>query len=205
MKRGMTIAVVDDHPIVREGLVALFRADAAFAAVTSAATGEELLAQCRRDGVPDFILSDVRMPGMDGFEVFRRLRRHCGGVKVVFLAGLPLKAEEDRARAEGASGYLPKSMPGDRLREILKDVAAGRVVFACEHADAASDPSLLTDREMAVLLQLKKGLTREQIAEAEHVSVDTIKTQVRSILLKLDVANSVAAVATAYERGILRA
>lgn len=95
----MTIAVVDDHPIVREGLVALFRADAAFAAVTSAATGEELLAQCRRDGVPDFILSDVRMPGMDGFEVFRRLRRHCGGVKVVFPRGVA---------AEGRGGPGPR-------------------------------------------------------------------------------------------------
>ena len=204
MKKTLSVLIVDDHPIVRDGLAALLSADDAFAPVATMEGGEELLAFCKTNGAPDILVSDVRMPKMDGFQLLARCRKLYPETMVVLLAGLPLAREEERARTMGARGYLPKSVSGERLKAILKSVAAKETDFAHEEAGEAPDPALLTARERAVLELLAKGLTREEIGTVEHVSSETVKTQVRSILLKLDVPNAVAAVATAYKRGILR-
>lgn len=204
MKKTLSVLIVDDHPIVRDGLAALLSADDAFAPVGTMEGGEELLAFCKTNGAPDILVSDVRMPKMDGFQLLARCRKLYPETMVVLLAGLPLAQEEERARTMGARGYLPKSVSGERLKAILKSVAAKETDFAHEEAGEAPDPALLTARERAVLELLAKGLTREEIGTVEHVSSETVKTQVRSILLKLDVPNAVAAVATAYKRGILR-
>lgn len=204
MKKTLSVLIVDDHPIVRDGLAALLSADDAFAPVGTMEGGEELLAFCKTNGAPDILVSDVRMPKMDGFQLLARCRKLYPETMVVLLAGLSLAQEEERARTMGARGYLPKSVSGERLKAILKSVAAKETDFAHEEAGEAPDPALLTARERAVLELLAKGLTREEIGTVEHVSSETVKTQVRSILLKLDVPNAVAAVATAYKRGILR-
>lgn len=204
MKKTLSVLIVDDHPIVRDGLAALLSADDAFAPVGTMEGGEELLAFCKTNGAPDILVSDVRMPKMDGFQLLARCRKLYPETMVVLLAGLPLAREEERARTMGARGYLPKSVSGERLKAILKSVAAKETDFAHEEAGEVPDPALLTARERAVLELLAKGLTREEIGTVEHVSSETVKTQVRSILLKLDVPNAVAAVATAYKRGILR-
>ena len=204
MKKTLSVLIVDDHPIVRDGLAALLSADDAFAPVGTMEGGEELLAFCKTNGAPDILVSDVRMPKMEGFQLLARCRKLYPETMVVLLAGLPLAQEEERARTMGARGYLPKSVSGERLKAILKSVAAKETDFAHEEAGEAPDPALLTARERAVLELLAKGLTREEIGTVEHVSSETVKTQVRSILLKLDVPNAVAAVATAYKRGILR-
>ena len=204
MKKTLSVLIVDDHPIVRDGLSALLSADAAFSPVGTTEGGEELLAFCKANGAPDILISDVRMPTMDGFQLLARCRRLYPKMAVVLLAGLPLAREEERARTMGARGYLPKSIPGERLKVLLKSLVAKKTDFAHEEVRETPDPSKLTSRERAVLELLAKGLTREEIGAAEHVSPETVKTQVRSILLKLDVPNAVAAVATAYERGILR-
>ena len=204
MKKTLSVLIVDDHPIVRDGLAALLSADDAFAPVGTMEGGEELLAFCKTNGAPDILVSDVRMPKMDGFQLLARCRKLYPETMVVLLAGLPLAQEEERARTMGARGYLPKSVSGERLKAILKSVAAKETDFAHEEAGEAPDPALLTARERAVVELLAKGLTREEIGTVEHVSSETVKTQVRSILLKLDVPNAVAAVATAYKRGILR-
>lgn len=204
MKKAISVLIVDDHPIVREGLAALLSTDGVFSPVGTMEGTEELLAFCKTHGSPDIIVSDVRMPKVDGFQLLARCRKLYPETAVVLLAGLPLAREEERARTMGAKGYLPKSVPGERLKEILKALKAKDVDFAHEETCEAPDPSVLTSRELAVLELLAKGLTREEIGTAEHVSPETVKTQVRSILLKLDVPNAVAAVATAYKQGILR-
>ena len=204
MKKTLSVLIVDDHPIVRDGLAALLSADAAFSPVGTTEGGEELLAFCKANGAPDILVSDVRMPKMDGFQLLARCRKLYPGMAVVLLAGLPLAREEEQARAMGARGYLPKSVSGERLKAILKSLVAKETDFAREEVGEAPDPAVLTTRERAVLELLAKGLTREEIGAVEHVSPETVKTQVRSILLKLDAPNAVAAVATAYKRGILR-
>ena len=192
------ILIVDDHPMVREGLAAMLESEEGFAVAGLAANGEEalkLVAEAR----PDVILSDVRMPKLDGFAMLERLK----GAKVLLLAGMPLKDEEQRARELGAKGYLPKDVDQDRLSEAIREIAAGGGDFVCEAFQSA--PSPLTARELDVLRHLAKGLQRDQIAAALGIGSESVKTHLKGIMVKLHVPNATSAVGRAFELGILRA
>jgi DNA-binding NarL/FixJ family response regulator len=198
----ISIAIVDDHPMVREGLEAMLMSDGAFNVVALAANGAEALEVLPKSSV-DVVLSDVRMPRMDGFAMLEHLRKLMPGVKVVFLAGMPLKEEEARARREGAAGYLPKDVDQDRLSTVIKAIAAGEESFATEQFQAA--PSILTMREMDVLRLLAQGNQRDQIATQLGIGAESVKTHLKGIMTKLNCPNATSAVGRAYELGILRA
>ena len=110
----ISLMIVDDHPMVREGLAAMLESERDFTVSALAATGEEAVA-IGRMAMPDVVLSDIRMPGMDGFGVLAKLREADPAARVLLMAGMPLKEEESRAREEGAKGYLPKNVDQDRL------------------------------------------------------------------------------------------
>ena len=195
---AIRILIVDDHPMVREGLAAMLESEEGFAVVGLAANGEEALATAAATH-PDVILSDVRMPKLDGFAMLERLK----GAKVLLLAGMPLKDEEQRARDLGAKGYLPKDVDQDRLSDAIREIAAKDDVFVCDAFQAA--PSLLTARELDVLKHLAKGLQRDQIAAALGIGPESVKTHLKGIMVKLHVPNATSAVGRAFELGILRA
>ena len=115
-----SIMIVDDHPMVREGLAAMLESEHDFSVSALAATGEEAVAIAGLSK-PDVVLSDIRMPGIDGFGVLAKLREIHPDIRVLLMAGMPLKEEEARAREEGAKGYLPK-----RELDVLKEVASGK-------------------------------------------------------------------------------
>lgn len=192
------ILIVDDHPMVREGLAAMLESEEGFAVAGLAANGEEAL-KLFDETRPDVILSDVRMPKLDGFSMLERLQ----GAKILFLAGMPLKDEEQRARELGAKGYLPKDVDQDRLSEAIREIAAGGGDFVCEAFQSA--PSPLTARELDVLRHLAKGLQRDQIAAALGIGSESVKTHLKGIMVKLHVPNATSAVGRAFELGILRA
>ena len=192
------ILIVDDHPMVREGLAAMLESEEGFAVVGLAANGEEALSQVAT-AKPDVILSDVRMPKMDGFAMLARLK----GAKVLLLAGMPLKDEEQRARDLGAKGYLPKDVDQDRLSDAIREIAAKDDVFVCDAFQSA--PSLLTARELDVLKHLAKGLQRDQIAAALGIGPESVKTHLKGLMVKLHAPNATSAVGRAFELGILRA
>ena len=192
------ILIVDDHPMVREGLAAMLESEEGFAVVGLAANGEEALSKVVA-AKPDVILSDVRMPKLDGFAMLARLR----GAKVLLLAGMPLKDEEQRARDLGAKGYLPKDVDQDRLSDVIREIAAKDDVFVCDEFQSA--PSLLTARELDVLKHLSKGLQRDQIAAALGIGPESVKTHLKGIMVKLHAPNATSAVGRAFELGILRA
>ena len=192
------ILIVDDHPMVREGLAAMLESEEGFAVAGLAANGEEAL-KLFDETRPDVILSDVRMPKLDGFSMLERLQ----GAKILFLAGMPLKDEEQRARELGAKGYLPKDVDQDRLSEAIREIAAGGGDFVCEVFQSA--PSPLTARELDVLRHLAKGLQRDQIAAALGIGSESVKTHLKGIMVKLHVPNATSAVGRAFELGILRA
>lgn len=192
------ILIVDDHPMVREGLAAMLESEEGFAVVGLAANGEEALAKVAATN-PDVILSDVRMPKLDGFAMLARLK----GAKVILLAGMPLKDEEQRARDLGAKGYLPKDVDQDRLSDVIREIAAKDDVFVCDAFQSA--PSLLTARELDVLKHLSKGLQRDQIAAALGIGPESVKTHLKGIMVKLHAPNATSAVGRAFELGILRA
>ena len=195
---AIRILIVDDHPMVREGLAAMLESEEGFAVVGLAANGEEALSKVAA-AKPDVILSDVRMPKLDGFAMLARLR----GAKVLLLAGMPLKDEEQRARDLGAKGYLPKDVDQDRLSDVIREIAAKDDVFVCDAFQSA--PSLLTARELDVLKHLAKGLQRDQIAAALGIGPESVKTHLKGIMVKLHAPNATSAVGRAFELGILRA
>ena len=198
----ISILITDDHPMVREGLEAMLMSEDGFNVVALAANGAEALEQISVHR-PSVVLSDVRMPKKDGFQMLEEAARLHPGVKVILLAGMPLKEEEYRARMLGAAGYLPKDVDQDRLTEVIKAVASGSEAFACETFHAA--PSLLTAREMEVLKLVAQGNQRDQIATALGIGAESVKTHLKGIMTKLNCPNATSAVGRAYETGILRA
>ena len=198
----VTALIVDDHPMVREGLAAMLESERDFSVSALAATGEEAVA-IGGMSKPDIVLSDIRMPGIDGFGVLAKLKAQHPDIRVLLMAGMPLKEEEARAREEGAKGYLPKNVDQDRLVAAIRAIAADETGFVCEEFEAA--PSTLTGRELDVLKLVAKGNQRDAIAAALGIGAESVKTHLKGIMTKLGCPNATSAVSRAYELGILRA
>ena len=198
----ISILIVDDHPMVREGLEAMLMSEEGFDVVALAPNGEVAVAEAVRTK-PAVVLSDIRMPKKDGFAMLAEVRRLLPGTKVLLLAGMPLKEEEYRARQQGASGYLPKDVDQDRLSAAIREIATTEGAFVCEEFQSA--PSLLTAREMDVLRLVAQGNQRDQIAVALGIGGESVKTHLKGIMNKLNCPNATSAVGRAYELGILRA
>jgi len=196
------VLIVDDHPVVRDGMASMLGAGGGFD-VRCASGGEEAISFCRVEGVPDVVVMDVKMPDMDGFTTVERIRRYFPDVKVLLLSGMPLKTDEERAREMKICGYLPKSVPWRRLVTAIEDISAGGTDFIGEAY--VEEKGALSDREMEVLKWMAQGKIREEIAIIMGISVETVKTHARSIMRKLDSVNNASSVARAYELGILRA
>ena len=198
------IMIVDDHPLVREGMGSMLENESDFKVVAAAANGEEAVKFVREHGCPDVVVSDIRMPGMDGFETLARMRRFYPAVNMLLLAGMPLKVEEEKARAEKARGYLPKSIDWERLVEAIRLASDGKGEFLSESFDEPKRGPL-SPRELEVLKFIAIGKTHEEIGIIGSISSETVRSHVKNILRKLDVPNSAGAVNRAYELGILRA
>ena len=198
----ISLMIVDDHPMVREGLAAMLESERDFVVSALAATGEEAVA-IGKMAKPDSVMSDIRMPGIDGFGVLAKLKEIHPDIRVLLMAGMPLKEEESRAREEGAKGYLPKNVDQDRLVAALRAIAADTQEFICEEFQAA--PSTLTARELDVLRLVAKGNQREAIAASLGIGSESVKTHLKGIMTKLNCPNATSAVSRAYELGILRA
>ncbi len=198
----VSILIVDDHPMVREGLEAMLVSEEGFRVVALAKNGEEALEAAARER-PAVVLSDIRMPKMDGLALLGEMRKRHPEVRVLLLAGMPLKEEESRAKRDGAAGYLPKDVDQDRLSAAIREVAVDPTAFVCEAFQAA--PSLLTAREMDVLRLVAQGKQRDRIAAELGIGAESVKTHLKGIMTKLDCPNATSAVGRAYELGILRA
>lgn len=194
------IMIVDDHPVVREGLEAMLESAKGFRVVASAADGETAVEKVAKAN-PDILVLDIRLPGMDGFATLEAIRKERSDQKALLLAGMPLKAELSRAREMGASGYLPKNVDHRRLLDALRTIAAGGPF---QEETLPEVPSMLTAREMDVLKYLALGKTREEVGLILGIALETVRTHTKSIQVKLDASNTTGAVSRAYELGILR-
>ncbi len=199
-----SVLIVDDHPIVRDGLEVLLASEGDFAIHAVAASAEEALAICEKKGAADVVVTDVHMPGgMTGLELLVRLRKAYPSVRVILLAGMPLKSEIDEARANGAAGYLPKSSKRGVLSAAIKRVAADPSAFVEE---GYTEPkTILSSREAEILRYMAMGKTREEIAIILGIGYETVRTHTKNLITKLEASNSAAAVSRAYELGLLRA
>lgn len=208
MSTTIRVVVADDHPIVRQGLVALLEAEPDIEVVADVADGRAaLLAVSAED--PDVVLMDLRMDEMDGVEATRIVRERNTSVAVLILTTYETDEAIVRAVEAGAVGYMLKDSPTDDLVDAVRRAAAGETVLApaisrrlVERMHAVS-PDALTPREIGVLRKVADGNTNAEIAALLYISEATVKTHLIHVYEKLAVSDRAAAVARAFERGIL--
>ncbi|WP_236792661.1 response regulator transcription factor [Amycolatopsis sp. GM8] len=202
------LLIVDDHPILRDGLRGLFSGDDEFDVVGEAGDGGEAVRLAQRCDV-DVILMDLRMPGMGGVEAITRLRELGHPARVLILTTYDTDRDVLPAIDAGATGYLLKDAPRDELLRAVRAAHAGKSVLAPSVASTliglvgGGAPGTLSPRELEVLRLVAEGATNQVAARRLLVSETTIKTHLLHIYTKLGVRDRAAAVATAYQRGLL--
>lgn len=209
------LAVVDDHALFRAGLISLLNDMPGFVIVGEAGDGLQALELIRAKH-PDVLLLDVNMPGMSGVETVRAIRNLPAAEQCRILMLTISKSEEDLLGAitAGADGYLLKSSEPDELSKAITLVFQGlsvlspqvtrQVLRAAISGDASHTPeSMLSSREMEVLICLAQGKTTSQIAKDLYISENTVKTHVRHILEKLEASNRAEAVSKATQMGLI--
>ncbi|WP_141014168.1 response regulator [Nocardioides sambongensis] len=203
------ILVVDDHPVVRDGVVGRLAAEPDFEVVGEADNGPEAV---RRTAAldPDVVVMDLRMPGGGGVEAVRAMKRRRLRAAVLVLTTYDTDADMVAAIEAGAAGYLLKDAPAQTLVEAVRATAAGETVLSpavatrlASHVRAPRRSARLSAREREVLVLVARGRPNREIAEELFVSEATVKTHLAHIYDKLGAADRAAAVATAYELGIL--
>lgn len=200
------ILVVDDHFIVRIGLVALINTESDLTVVAEADDGDQAVAAFQRVQ-PDLVLMDSRMPGKTGHEATREIRRLAQAAKVLILSAFDGDEDIHTALEAGAHGYVLKSATGQELIPAIRAVAAGRRWIPREVAQRLKTRNgyeQLTAREIEVLNALALGLANKEIADRLGISEYTAKDHLKSILGKLRVADRTQAVTSALQRGIIR-
>ena len=202
--------VVDDHPVVRAGLVALFDAAPDIDVVGTAASGEDAV-ELAAELLPDVVLMDLRMAGIDGDEATARIVAARSETRVVILTTYENDEAILRAISAGASGYLLKAAPEEELLAGVRAVAAGEVALApsvsrllVQRAAAPAAPSpVLSPRELEVLRLVADGLSNRAIGERLFVGEATVKTHLLHAFAKLGVDDRTRAVTRAMELHLL--
>ena len=199
------ILIVDDHPLLREGIISLVRKQADMRIVGEASNGKEAL-QLFKQCAPDVTLMDLRLPEIDGIDVMTGILGEFPDAKFIVLTTFSGDAQVLRALKAGARGYLLKDLLRKELLEAIRTVHAGRKripdEIAAQIAEHASD-SVLTRREIEVLQLIASGNPNKLVADKLSVSEDTIKMHVKSILSKLGANDRTHAVTIALKRGIM--
>jgi DNA-binding NarL/FixJ family response regulator len=202
------LLIVDDHPVVRDGLRGMFAGDPQFAVLGEAATGAEALTVAEAVH-PDVILMDLRMPQMSGVTAIAALRQRGITARVLVLTTYDTDSDVLPAIEAGATGYLLKDAPRDELVRAVRAAARGEAVLSPSVASRlmgkirrpAEEP--LSQRELEVLGLIARGATNREAATQLFISEATVKTHLLHIYAKLGVNDRAAAVAAAFERGIL--
>jgi len=197
---------VDDHPLLREGIVALVNAQSDMVVVAQAGNGREAVEQYRAHK-PDVTLMDLRLPDMSGVDALAAIRNEFPEARIVMLTTFEGDVEIQRALAAGARGYLIKSMPPGELVEAIRQVHAGRKRIPSEVAAQLAEHAgeeALTAREIEVLRHIAEGNRNKDIADRLFISEETVKVHVKHVMDKLGAGDRTEAVAIAIRRGIIQ-
>ena len=213
----ITVALVDDDPMVRTGLNFLLKGEDGIDVAWQAGDGAEALTKLR-DRPVDVVLLDVRMPGLDGLATLEELRGWQTRPRVIVLTTFNTDDYVVRALKLGADAFLLKDADPARLVEAIQRVAAGENVLAPDvtrtlitvatDAPAAGDPSAralvaaLTEREREVAVLMTQGLTNNQIGTRLHLSLASVKSHLTSLFVKLGVDNRVSAAMIIRDAGL---
>ncbi|MGW1998073.1 response regulator [Embleya sp. NPDC001921] len=200
--------IVDDHPVVRDGLRGMFDGLTDITVVAEARDGREALAAARTER-PDVVLMDLRMPVLDGLGAIRRLRVEQPDVRVIVLTTYDGDGDISRALAEGVAGYLLKDAPREALHAAVRTAGAGGRVLApavTAHLMGRLAPVPATapsPREVEVLALIARGAANKEVARVLLISETTVKTHLKHVFAKLGVDNRAAAVAVALQRRLI--
>lgn len=205
--RTISIVVVDDHPVVRDGIRGMLEREPDMAVVGEASSGDEALARIAV-ATPDVVLMDLRMPGSDGVDAIRALRAaDTQWPRILVLTTYDTDTDIHAAVDAGADGYLLKATPRDDLIAAVRRAAAGQSVLDPRVAGSLmgrNRADTLTAREREVLRAIAGGGTNRQVAAELMISEATVKTHLLRLYPKLGVTDRAAAVRVAFERGLIR-
>lgn len=212
------VLVTDDHPLFRKGIASLLAAEPGFEVVGEASNGAEAIEKAR-EFMPDLILMDISMPGVNGLEATRRIKQEFPYVRIVILT----VSDEDQnlfeAIKHGAQGYLLKKIDPQTLFRTLRGAVAGEAPlsqsmatkllaeFARQSQRGAQSPTptgTLTEREKEVLRLLAAGMTNKEIGGTLKIAENTVKNHLRNILEKLHLENRVQAATYAIREGLVQ-
>jgi NarL family two-component system response regulator LiaR len=209
-KKTIKVMLVDDHSMVRRGLIAILKNASDLEVIAEARDGREAIAKCEQTH-PDVILMDLLMPDLGGVAATRMILARWPEIRILALTSFQEKDLVQEALQAGATGYLLKNVSGEDLADAIRSTYAGKPILAKEAVESLiraettelRPGDVLTRRELDVLSLLVKGLSNPEIAGQLSVSRSTVKSHVSSILSKLGVSNRAEAIAFAIEHKIV--
>ncbi len=204
----ISVVIADDHPVVREGLVEVFKSQTDIKVVAEASNGEGTLEMCKQH-LPDVLLLDLRMPRKDGLQVMTELAgRTVSKPAVIVMTTYDSEDDIHCSLKTGARGYLVKDIGPEQIRESVRRVAAGEFVlssnFAAKLAESIACPQL-SNRERQVLKYLANGRSNKEIGQILYISEHTAKAHVRCIMTKLNAESRTEVIALATKHGLIKA
>jgi DNA-binding NarL/FixJ family response regulator len=204
--RRITVLCVDDHPIVREGIVSIVEGDSDLQIVGEAETAQQAIAAFHT-WKPDVTVIDLRLPDRDGVEVIREIRKDFPKSLFVVLTSAEGDIDMRRALEAGAQAYLIKGVVRTELRQVIKAVYSGQRQVPANVAEkiaAHLNEPILTARELEVLQLVADGMRNKEVAARLSIAEDTVKMHLRNVMQKLEVNDRTHAVMVAVRRGFIR-
>ena len=202
----ITVMIVDDHPVVREGLAAIFKSQKDIKIVAEAGDGDEAC-KLYDERSPDVVLLDLRMPNKDGLHaIIELMTRNPPKPRIIVMTTYESEEDIRRTLKAGAKGYLAKGTAPQEIREAVRKVAKGDSLLppsiASKLAQSMAHPEL-SERELQVLQYMANGRSNKEIGQVLYISENTVKAHVKSILAKLDAMGRTEAIAIAIKRGLI--
>ena len=205
-KSTIQVLVVEDHSVVREGIVAVLNRQKDITVIAEAKNGKEAIT-LHAAHQPDVTLMDLRMPQMEGLEAILQIRAASPQARIVILTTYDTDEDIYQCLQAGARGYLLKDATSTELAQAVRQVQQGKRIIPADVAMKLADriqSDELTNRELDVLEMMVQGSSTAKLSEALHISEGTVKFHVNNILQKLNASDRTQAVVTALQRGLVR-